>query len=69
VSGDEERLRLGTADSKRLAVLKQVVELAAVRTKRLLEIEQSLERGLDLADALADGDATSRAFLQIPRAR
>ena len=57
------------ADPEGLAVLEQVVELAAVGQEAALQVVELLERRLHLADVLADGDAAAHALLQVARAR
>jgi hypothetical protein len=57
------------ADHERLTVLEQMVELAAVGEEASLQVVELLERGLHLADVLADGDAAADFLLQVARCR
>ena len=68
VARHQQRARFELADAEGLAVPEQVVELAAVGQEGALEVVDLLERRLDLADVLADGDAPADLLLQVARA-
>ncbi len=59
---------LELADRERLPVGEQVVELRAVRVE-IGEVEHFLERRLNAADALPDGDTAAEPLLEIGRGR
>ena len=59
-----QRAAFQGADAERLAVLEQVLELAAVHRERLAEVEQAGEFRLHLGDSRADGQAPAQFALQ-----